>query len=242
MLLILVIAGCGSEEGFPPPAEPATSPKVESVKDLPGAVVDLPGEAEGIVADPETGIVGVSVRDPDKLLLVSDLAPARARKGEVRRPGEPVLAGGEGARVGPAHAARRPRRPDPDHGRVHRRPDRGLAAGRQGDDDEGRRLPPRRDPGRQRPDLRRRRGRRLDLGRRGRRREDDAAGARATGRDRRLRQQHRRDRGRRARARHLRRRHARADRADRRRRRPDPHRRRPRRPLLRRRHRRATRS
>ncbi len=83
MLLILLIAGCGSEEGFPPPAEPATSPKVESLEDLPGVIVDLPGEAEGIVADPETGIVGVSVRDPDKLLLVSDMLPPEPRKGEV---------------------------------------------------------------------------------------------------------------------------------------------------------------
>jgi DNA-binding beta-propeller fold protein YncE len=81
LLAVLVIAGCGSEEGFPPPAEPAASP--EASDDLPGIVVDLPGEAEGVVADPRTGIVAVSVRDPDKLLLVSDLVPPRPENGEI---------------------------------------------------------------------------------------------------------------------------------------------------------------
>ena len=57
--LALLAGGCGSEDGFPPPVEPATSPKPAT--EPAGRVIDLPGEAEGVAADPETGIVG-SVR------------------------------------------------------------------------------------------------------------------------------------------------------------------------------------
>jgi len=99
--LALLAGGCGSEEGFPPPVEPATSPKPAT--EPAGRVIDLPGEAEGVAADPETGIVGVSVRDPDKLLLIEDpLAPGKpritevgvpesARHMELARPGGPLL-------------------------------------------------------------------------------------------------------------------------------------------------------
>ena len=98
---VLAFAGCGSEEGFPPPVEPATSPKPAT--EPAGRVIDLPGEAEGVAADPETGIVGVSVRDPDKILLIDDpLAPGKpditeldvpgsARHMEIAREGGPLL-------------------------------------------------------------------------------------------------------------------------------------------------------
>lgn len=80
LLLILVLAGCGSEDDFPPPAEPAVSPEVS--RGPPGSVIDLPGQAEGVVADPVTGIVAVVTRDPDRLLLIDD---ALAPKPKIRR-------------------------------------------------------------------------------------------------------------------------------------------------------------
>lgn len=64
----LVLAGCGSSETFPPAAEPAVSPPLTQTPA--GTVIDLvEGEPEGIVADIETGIVAIGVRNPDGLVL-----------------------------------------------------------------------------------------------------------------------------------------------------------------------------
>ena len=88
-LVALLAAGCGSDDEFPPPAEPAASPRPTT--DPAGTVLKLPGgaEAEGVIADPETGIVGVVTRDPDKMVLVGGLLPAptgaATRRPEVRR-------------------------------------------------------------------------------------------------------------------------------------------------------------
>ncbi len=64
----LALAGCGSSQTFPPAAEPAVSPPLTQIPA--GTVIDLgEGEPEGIVADTETGIVAIGVRNPDGLAL-----------------------------------------------------------------------------------------------------------------------------------------------------------------------------
>lgn len=93
-------AGCGSDEGFPPPAEPGVAP--EPSADPAGVVIDLGrGEAEGVVADPVTGIAAVATRDPDRLFLVSDplgaaklkrvQIPESPRHMQLAAPGGPIL-------------------------------------------------------------------------------------------------------------------------------------------------------
>jgi len=104
----LAIAACGSDEEFPPPAEPAASPEQRQAPA--GTVLELPngGEAEGIVADPETGIVAVATRDPDAIILVMDATgraerpkladvriPESPRHMQLAAPGGPVLATAE---------------------------------------------------------------------------------------------------------------------------------------------------
>ncbi len=95
----LVLAGCGSSETFPPAAEPAVSPPL--TKTPAGTVIDLEeGEPEGIVADTETGIVAIGVRNPDGLALYDgereqfgktvDL-PESPRHLQLAEPGGPVL-------------------------------------------------------------------------------------------------------------------------------------------------------
>jgi hypothetical protein len=75
--LFLLIAGCGSEEGNPPPAEPAESPAVATKP--PGTVVRVGSEGEGIAVDPKTGIAAVSFRDPARIELF-DVADGRVLK------------------------------------------------------------------------------------------------------------------------------------------------------------------
>ena len=82
------LTACGSQEGFPPPAEPATSPAPSS--EPAGIAFDLGGgEAEGIAADPKTGIVAVGTRDPDRLYLVSSPRPRGFRIREAKIPESP---------------------------------------------------------------------------------------------------------------------------------------------------------
>jgi DNA-binding beta-propeller fold protein YncE len=85
-----------------PPPEPAKAPPLEE-KPV-GQVIELSSEPEGIVADPETGLVAVGLRDPDKLALIDgdsgevvrrvDL-PGSARHLNIAAPGGPVLVPGE---------------------------------------------------------------------------------------------------------------------------------------------------
>lgn len=90
VVLALALAACGSEEENPPPAEPGVAPEVDTPPA--GIVIELPGggEAEGVAADPETGVAAVATRDPDRLFLVEDpLAEGEPKLREVRIPESP---------------------------------------------------------------------------------------------------------------------------------------------------------
>lgn len=101
-LLALTVAGCGDDPGA---AEPAHAPPVETTPA--GQVVPLPGgQAEGLVADPVTGLVAVGLREPYGLVLVDggtgEVAvqtslTERLRHLQLAAPGGPVLVPGEGA-------------------------------------------------------------------------------------------------------------------------------------------------
>ncbi len=98
--MLALLVGCGSS-GSEPAAEPADSPATKS--DPAGTVIDLPGEAEGVAADPKTGIVAVGIRDPNEVVLVphpEDGAKAKLRRVKVpasgrhmalAKPGGPIL-------------------------------------------------------------------------------------------------------------------------------------------------------
>lgn len=102
----LALAGCGAQAAapVPRPAEPATAPSL-AVPPA-GKTVDLPAESapEGIVVDPDTGLVVVALRRPDRLALldpatlaVRDVRPigGQARHLQLAGPGGPVLLSGE---------------------------------------------------------------------------------------------------------------------------------------------------
>ena len=96
---LAALAGCGSEEANPPPAEPASSPTLGAKPA--GRVIHVGSESEGVVVDPETGLAVASFRDPARLELI-DIAAGRvvkdvptpdpARHLSLARPGGPVLA------------------------------------------------------------------------------------------------------------------------------------------------------
>ncbi len=125
-LLLLLLAACGSEQGGgseqgapeqgttagettfvqgytppeepPPPPEPAEAPPVE--EEPAGRVVEIGGSPEGLVADPETGLVAVGLRDPDLLALLDGESgevvrevelPESPRHLQLAAPGGPVL-------------------------------------------------------------------------------------------------------------------------------------------------------
>ena len=68
------LVACGSEATNPPPAEPAASPA--PAEQPAGDVVELEGEAEGVVVDAGTGLAAISQRDPDRIALL-DVASGR---------------------------------------------------------------------------------------------------------------------------------------------------------------------
>lgn len=107
-----LLSACGSSDEPPPPAEPARSPPLSA--EPAGRVVELGSEAEGLVADPRTGLVAVGLRDPDRLALIDggtlELEREVGLPGDVRRvpipesprhlglvPGGPVLVPAERA-------------------------------------------------------------------------------------------------------------------------------------------------
>lgn len=101
LIALALLAGCGSEEeANEPPAEPGTAP--EPTSKPAGIVIGLGrGEAEGVAADPETGVAAVATRDPDQLFLVSDpfgarkvekvAIPESPRHMQLAEPGGPIL-------------------------------------------------------------------------------------------------------------------------------------------------------
>ncbi len=104
--ILLVLAGCGPEQTAPDrgaadqnTAKESTSEK-KSPAPEPAKVIDLGDSPEGIVADPETGLVAVGLREPDELALVDGESgevvrkvglPESARHLEIAGPGGPVL-------------------------------------------------------------------------------------------------------------------------------------------------------
>ena len=116
--VLVVSFGCGPGEGPsnrgggqnarqerpPPPPEPAEAPAMD--REPAGEVVEVGSSPEGIVADPETGLVAVALRNPNELALVDgesgetvlrvDL-PESARHLGLAGPGGPVLVPAEGS-------------------------------------------------------------------------------------------------------------------------------------------------
>jgi DNA-binding beta-propeller fold protein YncE len=112
--MLLVPVGCGAEHDTPkqdaslkrpPPApEPAEAPPLE--KRPAGRVVEVGSAPEGIVADPESGLVVVALRNPNELALVDSQSgdtvskvelPEAARHLDLAGPGGPVLVPAEGS-------------------------------------------------------------------------------------------------------------------------------------------------
>ena len=112
--ILFVPVGCGAEQVAPkqdaapkkpPPApEPAEAPPLE--KKPAGRVVEVGSAPEGIVADPESGLVAVALRNPNELALVDGGSgetlrkvelPESARHLDLAAPGGPVLVPAEGS-------------------------------------------------------------------------------------------------------------------------------------------------
>lgn len=83
---------------LPRPPEPADSPPLE--RDPAGEVMELRRGPEGLVADPETGLVAVGLRNPDQLALINSASgeiirkidlPESPRHLGLAAPGGPVL-------------------------------------------------------------------------------------------------------------------------------------------------------
>ena len=65
-------------EELPSPPEPAEAPPPE--EEPAGKIMDLSRKPEGLVADPETGLVAVGLRNPDQLALVNGGSGELVRK------------------------------------------------------------------------------------------------------------------------------------------------------------------
>jgi len=80
VLLLALVAGCGSagRDELPPAAEPASSPPAAAPPD--GRLVPVGFKPEGVVADPQTGLVAVGLRSPDELALVDGKSGRVARR------------------------------------------------------------------------------------------------------------------------------------------------------------------
>jgi len=104
--LAFALAGCGSAEELPPPAEPAVSPSPSA--EPVGRVVEVGNQPEGVAADPQTGLVAVGLRNPDELAIVDGRTgdverrvrlPESPRHLQLAAPGGPVLVPAERANM-----------------------------------------------------------------------------------------------------------------------------------------------
>lgn len=107
--ILFALAGCGSEQGSSEQDAPEQGAPEESTAPAPepaGEVVEVGNEPEGIVADPETGLVAVGLRDPGQLALVDGNSGEVVRNVELPEsprhlglagPGGPVLVPAESA-------------------------------------------------------------------------------------------------------------------------------------------------
>src|SRR5215210_1239790 len=107
--ILFALVGCGSEQGSSEQdaserdgSEESTPPAPEPV----GEVVEVGIYPEGIVADPETGLVAVGLREPGQLALVDGSSgevvrnvelPESPRHLQLAAPGGPVLVPAEGS-------------------------------------------------------------------------------------------------------------------------------------------------
>ncbi|MBA3473204.1 MAG: YncE family protein, partial [Rubrobacter sp.] len=107
--ILFALVGCGSEQGSSEQDASEQSASEESTPPAPepaGEVVEVGNEPEGIVADPETGLVAVGLRDSDQLALVDGSSgevvrnvelPESPRHLNLAGPGGPVLVPAESA-------------------------------------------------------------------------------------------------------------------------------------------------
>lgn len=100
----VLLAGCGASASAPQPraAEPAKAP-APTVSPA-GTLVAVGSNPEGVVADAQTHVVAVGVRDPDRLVLLDDRTlkvikqvpiPGHVRHLQLAGPGGPVLVAAE---------------------------------------------------------------------------------------------------------------------------------------------------
>ncbi len=102
--VLAATAACGSGEGAGPARtdvpEPAAAPAAAAAADLPGRIVELAGEPEGLAWDTRTGTIAVAVRNPGGVVLVDAANGAErariplagaARHVQLAGPGGPVL-------------------------------------------------------------------------------------------------------------------------------------------------------
>lgn len=95
------VTGCGSEPARRTDVpEPAVAPTAVPTADLPGRVVPLPGDPEGLAWDSATGTIAVAVRNPGGVVLVDAASGEErlrvplggaARHLQLEGPGGPVL-------------------------------------------------------------------------------------------------------------------------------------------------------
>lgn len=107
--ILFALVGCGSEQGSSEQDASEQGVSEESTPPAPepaGRVVEVGNEPEGIVADPETGLVAVGLRDSDQLALVDGSSgevvrnvelPESPRHLSLAGPGGPVLVPAESA-------------------------------------------------------------------------------------------------------------------------------------------------
>ena len=107
--ILFALVGCGSEQGSAEQDASEQGASEESTPPAPepaGEVIEVGNEPEGIVADPETGLVAVGLRDSDQLALVDGSSgevvrnvelPESPRHLSLAGPGGPVLVPAESA-------------------------------------------------------------------------------------------------------------------------------------------------